>query len=247
MIELRREFLESNHSRIVETLHALRALKNLDPGQQHHAFNAMERLKSMGFQTNEIIELWSEIAEHLKQSDYNGRTLTVNERTQLLHTVEELRLRVISVVVIGMRQSDGASTQTSEVDWFNLKDAAPAIQHHSGNLVSALFKSHVVILLPEIENSMREQAAATGLLEIFERSPNQTTWIVDFSAMRQITHLLLGIIYGYRENLNRKGGKLGVCWLKHGIVPDSLMDSLISRLDLIRIGDHWFSRSFNNS
>lgn len=247
LIELRREFLENNHSKIIESLQILRTLRNLESTRQHHAFDALDRLNSLGFQTQEVFELWSEIAQLLKNSDYSGRTLTAQEREYLLRSIEELRLRIVSVAVIGARSVDLDHGQTSEVDWFRLKDYSPTIEHHSGNIVSAAFRSHVVILLPEVESLSTEQAVANGLLDIFERASGQKTWIIDFSAMRQITHLMLGLIYGYRENLNRKGGRLGVCWLRDGIVPGSLMNSVSNKLELIRIGDHWFSVSLSSS
>ena len=237
---LRKDYLEHNHSEIVSCLKLIESIRASTQKSSREILRHIEMLEERGFNIDETLSLWSQIAELLAGTDHIDTTLNYTQQEQLIRVLGELRLRVISVAFLHSQSFE--THDNSALSLWNTDGYSPSIMLHCGEVVSAFCKATQIILLPAIETSIQEHEASKGLLEVFDITHSNTDWMVDFSAIKNISLVFLGIIHGYRESLRKKGGELSICWLHDNVLRSTLPESMRTTLGLVRIADHWFSQ-----
>lgn len=116
----------------------------------------------------------------------------------------------------------------------------------AGGVTYASFGKNIVILLPDIKNDQQNERVLEDLLEIFD-SPRgrHSNWIVDFSALtNRPSVMLIGVLRGYLNDLNRNGVTVSLAWLKPSLLKGSLLELTKRAFKLKEIGGYLFYQDY---
>ena len=98
-----------------------------------------------------------------------------------------------------------------------------------------------VVLLPAIEEGRQLSQVIDFLHELFECYQGCPNWLLDFSAIRQLSLLMIANVLTYRQQLERKGGRLHLCWVRPTALRDIFLERMKKAFRLKRVGGYYFS------
>lgn len=231
-------------SSLTRLMQSLREDKPLTPIEGKECFNKL--LDFEVFCDEHGAESLSKVAKSIQNKLFweikPGHPFTHSEKNQLLQFCDTIRIQILAIAAWCSLNpvAQGVNKFLFLPDSEELIKTG-AISYGLGGLTYTTFGNHVAIMFSSISDMIQSHDVLVELARVYDITPNDTHWVMDFSGAKELTTHFETVLLSYKKQLNASGRDLYICWLDPKFVCNSKKD-LVKELNLELIGGRYFSK-----